>query len=343
MKIRTNFTGPGKDQAPLAHISLRIAAHSAPLKTAFTISRGSKMCAETVRVEITAGEHAGRGESVPYARYGESVASVIDQIEAVRGEIELGAGRAELKLLLPAGAARCAVDCALWELEARQAGRSVWQLAGLGEPGPVETAQTVTLAPPAEMARLAAAVPGRLLKLKLGGPGDMERVAAVHGARPEARLILDGNEAISPADLDALARQAAGLGVVLIEQPLPAGKDDTLRRGRFAVPVCADESAHTASDIPALSARYDGVNVKLDKAGGLTGGLEMLQAARAAGLVTMVGCMVAGSLSLAPAVIAAQGCDFADLDGPAWLAGDVPHALVFEDGNVLPPDPRLWG
>ena len=324
--------------------ALRIDAHTAPLISAFTISRGRKTVAETVRVEIRVGEHAGRGECVPYARYGESVDSVIAQIETVRGEIALGAGRPELKLLLPAGAARCAVDCALWDLEAKRSGRPAWQLAGLaGAPVAVETAQTVTLAPPADMAQLAKAIDGQLLKLKLGGPDDMARVAAVHAARPDARLILDGNEAISPADLEALAREAAALGVVLIEQPLPADDDEGLRRGAFAVPVCADESAHTGADIARLAAHYDAVNVKLDKAGGLTGALEMLEAARAQGLLTMVGCMVAGSLSLAPAVIAAQGCDFADLDGPTWLADDERHGLVFDRGHVGPPDPRLWG
>lgn len=323
--------------------SLTIAAHTAGLKSAFAISRGSKTSAQTVRVHIRRGEAAGSGESVPYGRYGESVDSVIAQIGAVRGEIELGAGRSELKLLLPAGAARCAVDCALWDLEARLAGQPVWHLAGFAAPRPVETAQTLALAPPGEMARLATAISGNLLKLKLGGPDDLARVAAVHSARPDARLIVDGNEAISPGDLDALAREAAALGVVLIEQPLPAREDASLRRGAFAVPVCADESAHTAADIPRLAEHYDAVNVKLDKAGGLTGALEMLEAARAAGLITMVGCMVAGSLSLAPAVIAAQGCEFADLDGPTWLADDEPYGLDFEAGHVSPPDPRLWG
>ena len=328
---------------PLPDIMVAIGAHTAPLKSAFTISRGSKMCAETVRVEITANDHTGRGESVPYARYGESVDSVTAQIEAVRGKLETGSGRVELSQLLPAGAARCAIDNALWDLSAKRSGKPVWQLAGLSPPRPVESALTVTLAAPGEMARLAREIPGQLLKLKLGGPEDLARVAAVHEARPDARLILDGNEAISPSDLDVLAREAAALGVVLIEQPLPAGADESLRRGAFAVPVCADESAHTASDIASLAARYDGVNVKLDKTGGLTGALEMLAAARAHGMLTMVGCMVAGSLSLAPAVIAAQGCDFADLDGPTWLARDEPHALEFRDGRVSPPVPALWG
>jgi len=325
--------------------ALHVAPHRAALKRPFTISRGSKTHAETVRVVLEgAGGARGRGESVPYGRYGESVAGVIAAIEAVRAEIEAGCTRQELMALLPAGAARCAVDCALWDLEAKASGRPAWQLMGLGSaPGPVETAETVTLGTPEEMAAAAGAVAGRLVKLKIGGPGDMDRVAAVHAARPDARLILDANEALAPDLLPALARKAAGLGVVLIEQPLAAGADGALVRGTCEVPVCADESVHVAADIAALSARYDAVNVKLDKAGGLTAALELIAAARAAGMGVMVGCMVAGSLSMAPAMLAAGMTDFADLDGPLWLAADEPHGLRYAAGWVHPPETALWG
>lgn len=328
----------------MASRTLASIARSAPLHTAFAISRGSKMCAETVQVELAAGRFSGRGEGVPYARYGETVDGVMAAIEAVRPELEAGAGRAEIADLLPPGAARCALDCALWDLQAKQSGRPVWQAMGLTDPPhPVETAMTIGLDAPAAMADAARTVPGALLKLKLGGPGDMARVAAVHEARPDARLILDGNEAISPADLGALAGEAAGLGVVLIEQPLPAGGDSALRRGTCAVPICADESAHTAADIPDLAERYDAVNIKLDKTGGLTAALEMLDAARRAGLTVMVGCMVAGSLSMAPALLLAQAADFADLDGPLWLTDDIANGLSYAGGTVAPPSPDLWG
>ncbi len=324
---------------------LHLVPHRAALKRPFTISRGSKTHAETVRVRLEgAGGAFGRGESVPYGRYGESVAGVMAAIEAVRPAIEAGCSRADLLALLPAGAARCALDCALWDLEAKALNRPVWQLMELAAPPePVETAETVSLDTPAAMAAAARAAGGGLLKLKIGGAGDMARVAAVHAARPDARLILDANEALAPEELPALADAAAGLGVVLIEQPLAAGADGALRRGALPVPVCADESVHEASDIAALSARYDAVNVKLDKAGGLTGALALVAAARAEGMGVMVGCMVAGSLSLAPAVLAAQLADLADLDGPLWLAADAPGGLACRRGHVWPPEPAFWG
>ena len=321
-------------------VKLSVTAHSAPLHTAFTISRGSKMCAETVRVTLEVDGAAGRGEGVPYARYGETVDGVVAAIEAARGAIESGAPPAELGLT---GAALCAVDCAAWDLRAKQSGTSVTETLGLGPLKPLETAVTLSLDTAEKMAAAARTADSHLLKLKLGAEGGLSCVAAVHTARPEARLILDGNEAIPEADLDAIASDAAALGVVLIEQPLPAGADTGLKRGRYAVPVCADESAHTAADIPALAKHYDAVNIKLDKAGGLTGALEMLQAARAAEMQVMVGCMVAGSLSMAPAMHVAQQADFVDLDGPLWLAEDIENGLRYEDGKVFPPSPALWG
>ncbi len=327
----------------MGHRQLGVTQLSAPLKAAFAISRGAKTHAGTVRVTLQEGGAAGRGESVPYGRYGETAESVIGQIEAARAEIEAGATRQDLQALMKAGAARCAVDCALWDLEAKLSGKPAWQLAGLPEPKPVETAVTLTLDAPDAMAAAAEAAPGRLLKVKLGGPEDLARIEAVHEARPEARLIVDANEGLAPGDLSALVKRAGALGVVLIEQPFPAGKDEALMRRPGAVAICADESAHTSADIQTLARSYDAVNVKLDKAGGLTEALAMVREARRAGMGVMVGCMVAGSLSMAPAVLLAQLADTADLDGPLWLAEDVEEGLVYTDGFVAPPGARLWG
>lgn len=322
---------------------LEIAAVSSPLKTAFTISRGAKTSAETVRVTLSEGLARGRGECVPYPRYGETTEDVIASIEAIRPEIESGIGRQRLTALLPAGAARCAVDCAMWDLEAKLAGKPVWQLAGLPEPRPVETAVTVSLDTPEAMAAAAKATPGRLLKLKLGGPDDLARIEAVHTARPDARLIVDANEGLDPDQLPEIAKAAARLGVVLIEQPFPAGQDAGLMRRPGPVAICADESAHTSAELQDLARRYDAVNVKLDKTGGLTEALAMVRGARSVGLGVMVGCMVAGSISMAPAVLLAGLADAADVDGPLWLKEDVPHGLAFADGMVSPPTSDLWG
>lgn len=327
----------------MGHRQLGVTQLSAPLKAAFAISRGAKTLAGTVRVTLQEGGAAGRGESVPYGRYGETAESVIGQIEAARAEIEAGATRQDLQALMKAGAARCAVDCALWDLEAKLSGKPAWQLAGLPEPRPVETAVTLTLDAPDAMAAAAEAAPGRLLKVKLGGPEDLARIEAVHEARPEARLIVDANEGLAAGGLPALVKRAGALGVVLIEQPFPAGKDEALMRRPGAVAICADESAHTSADIQTLARSYDAVNVKLDKAGGLTEALAMVREARRAGMSVMVGCMVAGSLSMAPAVLLAQLADAADLDGPLWLAEDVEEGLVYTDGFVAPPAAGLWG
>jgi L-alanine-DL-glutamate epimerase-like enolase superfamily enzyme len=327
----------------MAHRRLAITAISSPLKAPFAISRGTKTDVQTVRVVLEEAGQAGRGESAPYARYGETAQSVIEEIEACIPEIEGGISRQALQARMQPGAARCAVDCALWDLEAKLSGRPVWQLAGLPEPGPVKTAVTISLGAPEAMAEAARMAPGRLLKLKLGGEGDLARIEAVHAARRDARLIADANEGLTPANLVTLSRNAAALGLVLIEQPFPAGKDEALLRRPGAIAVCADESAHTAVDIQAIARMYDAVNVKLDKAGGLTEALAMVRAAKAAGLGVMVGCMVAGSLSMAPAVLLAQLADAADLDGPLWLAEDIEDGLMYTDGFVNPPSPGLWG
>jgi L-Ala-D/L-Glu epimerase len=322
---------------------LEVVSVAAPLRAAFAISRGAKTVAETVRVRIVSGAHAGRGESVPYPRYGETAESVIAAIESLRPAIEAGMDRTALQSALPAGAARCALDCALWDLEAKMTGEPAWKLAGLPEPRAIETAVTISLDAPDAMAVAAKAAPGKLLKLKLGGPEDIERVRAVHQARPEARLILDANEGLAPDALPALVKAAAKLGVVLIEQPFPAGKDRTLMTRPGPIAICADESAHTSQDIQSLATRYDVVNVKLDKAGGLTEAIAMARAARQAGLGVMVGCMVAGSLSMAPAVLLAGLADAADLDGPLWLAEDVADGLAISNGLIQPPERALWG
>ena len=327
----------------MGHRTLEITDISSPLKAAFTISRGAKTSAETIRVTLREGDALGRGECVPYPRYGETQSGVRAAIEALRAQVEGGLSREALQAEMPAGAARCALDCALWDLEAKQSGLPVWKLAGLPEPKPIETAVTVSLDTAEAMAEAARSKPSRLLKLKLGGPEDLERIEAVHAARPDARLIVDGNEGLLPEQFPSIVKRAAELGVVLIEQPFPAGKDEALLRRPGAVSVCADESAHTSAEIQDLSRRYDAVNVKLDKTGGLTEAIRMVQAARDSGLGVLVGCMVGGSLSMAPAVLLAGLADAADLDGPLWLAEDIAHGLTYTDGQISPPERALWG
>jgi len=327
----------------MGQLTLEITDISSPLKAAFTISRGAKTSAETIRVTLREGDAIGRGECVPYPRYGETQSGVRAAIEALRARIEGGLSREALQAEMPAGAARCALDCALWDLEAKQSGLPVWKLAGLPDPKPIETAVTVSLDTAEAMAEAARSKPSRLLKLKLGGPEDLERIEAVHAARPDARLIVDGNEGLLPEHFPSIVKRAADLGVVLIEQPFPAGKDEALLRRPGAVSVCADESAHTSAEIQDLSRRYDAVNVKLDKTGGLTEAIRMVQAARDSGLGVLVGCMVGGSLSMAPAVLLAGLADAADLDGPLWLAEDIAHGLTYTDGQISPPERALWG
>jgi L-alanine-DL-glutamate epimerase-like enolase superfamily enzyme len=314
-----------------------------PLARTFAISRGSKTQAHVITVTLTHEGRMGRGEAVPYARYGETVEGTLAQVASLADAIAAGLTRQKLQDALPPGAARCAIDCALWDLEAKLTGIPVWQRAGLPPPRLVLSAETIVLDTPEAMAVAAGAARSTLLKLKLGGPDDFARVEAVHRAAPSARLILDANEGLSPRDFDAICKRAASLGVVLIEQPFPAGKDAHLRAQAAPVAICADESVHTHHDVEALAARYDVVNVKLDKAGGLTEGLALVRAARRAGLGVMIGCMVGSSLSMAPAVLLAGLCDAADLDGPLWLANDIAGGLRYENGQVAPPDPAFWG
>ena len=316
---------------------------SSPLRTAFAISRGAKTSAETVRVTLESNGIRARGECVPYARYNETVESVIDQIEMHRKDIESGLTLDALQTVMPAGAARCGVDCALWDLEAKRTQTPVWKLASLPEPGAIETAETLSMDTPGAMASAARNVAGKILKLKIGSAEDLERVKAVHDARPGARLVLDANEGMDARSFPDLAAEVAEFGAVLIEQPYAAGKDGALRKFAGPVATCADESAHTSADIEDLVKLYDVVNVKLDKAGGFTEALKMVRAAQAAGMGVMIGCMVAGSLSMAPAVLLGQIADLVDLDGPLWLAEDIAHGLTYRGGFIDPPSPELWG
>jgi L-alanine-DL-glutamate epimerase-like enolase superfamily enzyme len=330
----------------VARRSLSVVSQRWPIAGTFTISRGSKSEAEVLLATIAedGGRLAGRGECVPYARYGETVASVTAQIEALRADIEAGLDRSALQAALTPGAARNALDCALWDLEAKRSKRRVWQLAGLAEPQPVVTAFTLSLDSAAAMGAAAKRNAGRpLLKLKVSGPGDLERVRAVRANAPGARLIVDANEGWSAEDLDTLAPQLAALGVELIEQPLPASQDEALAGRSRAVAVCADESCHGLATLDALAGKYDAVNIKLDKTGGLTEALAVAQAARQRGLAVMVGCMVATSLAMAPALLAAQQARYVDLDGPLLLARDRSPGLRYDGSLVHPPAPDLWG
>ncbi len=330
-------------------IRMKIARETWPAKTAFVIARGAKTSAETILVEIRDDSCGfwGRGECTPYKRYGESLDSVEAALMAVTPHIEAGAGRLAVQSLLRPGAARNALDCALWDLEAKTAGRPVWELLGLAPPQPVETAFTLSLDLPEAMAKAAAqagAQGRKLLKLKLGGDSlDLERVKAARAAAPEARLIVDANEAWSVSDYKALAPAFAAIGVALIEQPFPAQADAALRELPRPVPVYADESCHDRASLARLKGLYDGVNLKLDKAGGLTEALALKAEAQAAGFGLMVGCMLAGSLAMAPALILAQGADYADLDGPLLLAQDRPEGLRYQGAMVAPPEAALWG
>ncbi|WP_421999393.1 N-acetyl-D-Glu racemase DgcA [Roseovarius mucosus] len=310
------------------------------LAQVFTISRGSRTEAKVLTVRVTDGGVTGWGECVPYARYDETLESVTAQIEGLSGDLT----RAALYDLLPAGAARNALDCALWDLEAKRAGRRVWELAGLPAPVPEITAYTLSLDTPEAMQAQAAKHAHRpLLKIKLGTPDDMPRLEAVRRGAPQAKIIVDANEGWSAAVYADLAPHLVRLGVALVEQPLPAGADEALIGMARPVPVCADESCHDRASLPKLKGKYDVVNIKLDKTGGLTEALALREAARAQGYGIMVGCMIGSSLAMAPAVLVAQGAMVTDLDGPLLLAEDREDALIFDAAGVHPPRPELWG
>ena len=320
-----------------------------PIAGSFTISRGAKteavvIVAEVSRQGLNGEVILGRGECVPYARYGETpettMAAVLAMQEAFRG----GMDRQALQQRMQPGAARNALDCALWDLEAKVANKRIWDLLGQPAPRPLTTAYTISLGTPQAMAEATAKAAHRpLLKVKLGGDGDEARIAAVRKAAPDTELIVDANEAWTDGNLERHLAACASAGVTLVEQPLPAGQDGALAGIKRPVAVCADESVHDRASLDGLRERYDAINIKLDKTGGLTEALAMAEAARALGFDLMVGCMVATSLAMAPAMMIAQGARVVDLDGPLLLAKDRDNGLRYDGSTVFPPDAGLWG
>ena len=325
--------------------SLNIHIEAWPLAGAFMISRGTRKVSDVLMVEVNDGNYVGRGECFPYARYGEDTESVQKQLNSVRSEIEDGLDRQALLNVLAPGAARNAVDCALWDLEAKRAGTRVWDLAGLPAPEPVTTVYTLGVDEPAIMGERARENSDRpRLKLKMTGDGaDLERVRNIHKNAPNARLVVDANEGWSIKQYLEYAPQFKDLGVEMIEQPLPSTYDELLRGVERPIPVCADESCHDSATLPALVGKYDMINIKLDKTGGLTEALNLRDAALKQGLSIMVGCMIGTSLAMAPGILVAQEAAIVDLDGPLLLAEDRAPGLSFTGSIIHPPEPRLWG
>jgi L-Ala-D/L-Glu epimerase len=325
-------------------LKLTLTVERWPILGSFAISRGAKTEAAVVVAELSDGKVRGRGECVPYARYGETIEGVTAALEAMRPQIQQGLDRAGLQRAMPAGAARNALDCALWDLEAKSAGQSAHVLAGLPAPRPVTTAYTISLAEPALMARAAERAADRaVLKIKLGADGDPARIRAVRSAAPKTTLIVDANEGWNNSNLTANLDACAQAGVALVEQPLPVGRDELLAHMKCPLLVCADESVHDRASLPALAGKYDAINIKLDKTGGFTEALAMLAEAEGQKFEIMIGCMVATSLAMAPAVLLAQRARFVDLDGPLLLSKDRPDGLCYVDSLVYPPSPALWG
>jgi len=324
---------------------LRVRRESWPIAGTFRIARGAKTVAEVVVAEIHEGTHVGRGECAPYARYGQSVDGTVEAIEALGADVAAGLNRSALQDRLPASAARNALDCALWDLDAKVAERRAWELEGLAAPGVLTTAFTLgidSLEALGAAARTQAHRP--LLKIKLAGDGDdVARVRAVRDGAPAARIVVDANESWTEATFSELAQELAALGVLLIEQPLPEGRDACLSSVPHPVPLCADESCHGLTALPELVGRYDVINIKLDRTGGLTEALRVRAEARRLGLGVMVGCIVGTSLAMAPALLVAAGADFVDLDGPLLLARDRDPGLRYDGSEVHPPDAALWG
>jgi L-alanine-DL-glutamate epimerase-like enolase superfamily enzyme len=323
---------------------LSVRRETYPLRAAFAISRGSRTEAHVVVVELEDEGARGRGECLPYARYGETVDQVIATIEGQRARFVQGLDRPALQKALPPGAARNALDCALWDWEAKRKRTTVAALAGLAPPGPLTTCYTLSLDAPEAMGRAAAENAHRpVLKLKVTGEGDLERVAAVHANAPQARLVVDANEGWTAEQYARFAPDLARMGVEMIEQPLPAKTDAALAGVAHPIPVCADESCHDEASLAHIVGRYEMINIKLDKTGGLTEALALKRAAEAKGIGIMVGCMIATSLSMAPAMLVAQGARVVDLDGPLLLAADRAPGLRYEGSTVHPPTPELWG
>jgi L-Ala-D/L-Glu epimerase len=315
-----------------------------PIAGSFTISRGAKTEAVTVVAEVSLGGHCGRGECVPYPRYGETAEATLAALQAMQGPLSRGLDRKTLQAAMPPGAARNALDCALMDLEAKTSGRRVWSLLGRPAPKPCTTAYTISLGSPEAMAAVTAKAAHRpLLKIKLGGDGDGARIVAVRAAAPKSELIVDANEAWTPGNLEQNLAACAGAGVTLVEQPLPAGRDEALARIQRPIAVCADESVHDRASLEGLRERYDAVNIKLDKTGGLTEALAMAEAAQEKGFQIMVGCMVATSLSMAPAMLLTPLARYVDLDGPLLLARDCDDGLRYDGSLVYPPGAALWG
>jgi L-alanine-DL-glutamate epimerase-like enolase superfamily enzyme len=325
-------------------LKLTLADERWPIAGSFTISRGSKTEAHVVTVTLSDGTHTGHGECVPYPRYEETVPQVMAALEATRGRIEQGFAHGDVAALVAPHAAQNAIDCALWDLEAKRAGKPVWQLAGLPEPKPAVTAYTLSLDTPEAMGEAAAKAAHRpLLKLKLGRDGDVERLRLIRRNAPQSRLIVDANEGWTADNLEAMLAACADAGVELVEQPLPAGDDDTLRHVKRAVTVCADESAHGLESLDALTGKYDAINIKLDKTGGLTPAIALAKAAQARGLKIMVGCMLATSLGMAPAFLLSPLAQVIDLDGPLLLKADRDPSIRFDGSLMFPPPSALWG
>jgi L-alanine-DL-glutamate epimerase-like enolase superfamily enzyme len=325
-------------------IKLSVRCERWPIAGAFTISRGSKTEAEVVVAEITDGTFTGRGECTPYSRYGETAPGVSAAIAGFSDDIRRGLDRAALQRALPAGAARNALDCALIDFDAKRTQRPAHELLGVAPPRARLTAYTISFGPPERMAQAAAAAADRpLLKIKLGGAGDPERIAAVRNAAPAAELIVDANEGWRPDNLAANLTACAAAGVTLIEQPLPAANDAALATIARTVPICADESVHDRATLRTLVGRYDAVNIKLDKAGGLTEALALAADAQTLGFELMIGCMVATSLAIAPALLVAANARVVDLDGPLLLAHDRADDLHYEGSVVHPACRTLWG
>ena len=322
---------------------LTVAEERWPLRQAFRISRGTKTEAHVVVATIERRRHRGRGECVPYARYGETIEAVRHAIESVHADIANGATRNDLLRLMKPGAARNAVDCALWDLEAKETGKRAWELAGLPEPQPAPTAFTITLDEPDRMAGAVRATNAPLLKVKLGGGNDLACLEAVRIAAPSATLIVDPNEAWTFAELQTLCPSLKTLGVTLIEQPLPANADQDLESYDAPVPLCADEVLHTAADLPRIARKYAAVNIKLDKTGGLTAALALAREAQNTGLSIMVGCMVSTSLSMAPAFVLSSMAHVIDLDGPLLLAKDRTPGIRYEGTRMFASPRELWG
>jgi L-alanine-DL-glutamate epimerase-like enolase superfamily enzyme len=316
-----------------------------PITGAFAISRGSKTEAVVVVVELSDGTHRGRGESVPYARYGETPDGIVAAIDGLRPTLRRGLDRAALQGAMTAGAARNALDCAYWDVNAKQTGHPAYELAGIRAPAPLTTAYTISLSSAAKMAAAAERAAWRpLLKVKLGGGGDdRERITAVRRAAPQAEIIVDANEGWDADNFEQNLAACADVGVTLIEQPLPEGRDDALARIKRPIPVCADESVHGRASLDALAGKYDAVNIKLDKAGGLTEALALAAEAERRGFTIMVGCMVATSLAMAPAMLVAQRARLVDLDGSLLLAKDRSDGLRYDGSLIYPPEPALWG